>query len=62
LAIQAYLMANVNARLEYLAPVRRRVTWGYVRNGYMAPWYGSTYRLADTWLDTTHPLWSERQA
>ena len=62
LAIQAYLMANVNARLEYLAPVRRRVTWGYVRNSFMAPWYGSTYRLADTWLDTAHPLWPERQA
>ncbi len=60
-AIQAYLLANVNARLEYLAPVRRLVTWGYVRNSLMAPWYGSTYQLADTWLDTAHPLWAERQ-
>ena len=55
LDIQDYLLANVNARLEYLAPVERRLTWGYVRNSHMPIWYGSNEHLADTWLDTSHP-------
>ena len=62
LAIQDYLLANVNARLDYLAPVSRRVTWGYVRNSYVPLWYGAADKLADTWLDTSHPAWAERQA
>lgn len=61
LAIQDYLLANVNARLDYLAPVSRRVTWGYVRNSTMPIWYGSLERLADTWLDQSHDAWSGRQ-
>ncbi len=60
LAIQDYLLAQVNARIEYLAPVSRRLTWGYVRNSSMPPWYGSRYKLADTWLDTSHPAWNAR--
>ncbi|MHB8516033.1 MAG: ABC transporter substrate-binding protein [Dehalococcoidia bacterium] len=62
LAIQDYLLAQVNARLEYLAPVSRRLTWGYVRNSSMPIWYGSRYKLADTWLDTSHPAWTARPA
>ena len=61
LAIQDYLLAQVNARLDFLAPVARRLTWGYVRNSAMSSGFGSAYRLADTWLDTSHPAWSERQ-
>jgi peptide/nickel transport system substrate-binding protein len=60
LAIQDYLIANVNARLEYLAPIERRLTWGYVRNSAMTPSFASLYKLADAWLDTTHPAWRER--
>ena len=61
LDIQGYLLANVNARLEYLAPVSRRLSWGYVRNPHFPIWYGSDYRLADTWLDTSHPAWVRRR-
>lgn len=60
LDIQDYLLANVNARLEYLAPVNRRLSWGYVREPHFPIWYGSDYGLADTWLDTSHPAWIRR--
>jgi len=50
----------VNARLEYLAPVERRLSWGYVQNHPMPLWYGSTQDLADTWIDTAHPSWRPR--
>jgi hypothetical protein len=60
LDIQDYLLAKVNARLEYLAPVERRLSWGYVRNYAMPLWHGSTQDLADAWLDTTHPSWRPR--
>jgi len=62
LDIQDYLVRKVNARLEYLAPVRRRLTWGYVRNSSLPAWHGATERLADVWLDTTHPSWRPRSA
>ncbi|HEY8171980.1 MAG TPA: ABC transporter substrate-binding protein [Dehalococcoidia bacterium] len=62
LAIQDYLLAKVNARIEYLAPIDRRLTWGYVRNSHHPIWYGSNQALADTWLDTSHPAWSGRPA
>ena len=60
LDIQDYLLANVNARLEYLAPVNRRLSWGYVRKPHFPIWHGSDYGLADTWLDASHPAWSRR--
>ncbi len=62
LAIQDYLLAKVNARLEFAAPVERRLAWGYVRNYPMPMWHGSTYQLADTWLDSSHPAWAQRPA
>jgi hypothetical protein len=62
LEIQEYLVANVNARIEYLAPVDRRLAWGYVRNSHHPAWYGSNERLADTWLDASHPAMSSRPA
>jgi ABC-type transport system substrate-binding protein len=62
LDIQDYLLANVNARLEYLAPVERRLTWGYVGNSHMPAWYGENEHLADTWIDTANPASSNRPA
>lgn len=55
LAIQEYLIGQVNARLDLLAPVDRRLTWGYVRNRYHGLWHGTDDHLAGTWLDTAHP-------
>jgi ABC-type transport system substrate-binding protein len=60
--IQEYLLANVNARLEFLAPVRRRLTWSYVRNPHLPLWGGSDQLLARTWLDTSDPAWARRRA
>jgi peptide/nickel transport system substrate-binding protein len=60
--IQDYLMGQVNARLEYCAPVSRRLSWGYVRNSHFPVWHGSDYKLASTWLDRTHPAWRRRPA
>ncbi len=62
LDIQDYLLANVNARLEYLAPVERRLTWGYVGNSHMPYWYGENEHLADTWIDTANPASHNRPA
>ncbi|HYM16179.1 MAG TPA: ABC transporter substrate-binding protein [Dehalococcoidia bacterium] len=62
LDVQDYLIANVNARLEYLAPIERRLTWGYVRNSHMPAWYGETQHLADTWIDTSNPASHARPA
>ncbi len=59
---QDYLLAKVNARIEYLAPVERRLTWGFVRNPHVPLSYGSAQDLADTWLDTSHPAWRQRPA
>jgi peptide/nickel transport system substrate-binding protein len=60
--IQEYLLANVNARIEYVAPVRRRLAWGYARNYRLPMWRGSDFDLADTWLDTSHAAWMGRPA
>jgi peptide/nickel transport system substrate-binding protein len=60
--IQEYLLANVNARIEYMAPVRRRLAWGYARNYRLPLWHGSDFDLADTWLDASHPAWVGRPA
>ena len=62
IAIQEYLLGKVNARIEYFAPVSRRLTWGYVRNHHHALWNGSDFKLADTWLDAEHPAWEQRPA
>jgi hypothetical protein len=62
LDVQDYLLANVNARIEYLAPMNRRLSWGFVRNSHLPIWHGSDYTLADTWLDSAHPAWSGRPA
>jgi hypothetical protein len=60
LDVQDYLLAKANARLEFCAPVERRLRWGYVRNATLPLWYGRDETLADVWLDTTHPAWRAR--
>jgi ABC-type transport system substrate-binding protein len=62
LDLQDYLLGKVNARLEFCAPVSRRLSWGYVRNPHVPLWSGSDYQLANTWLDTSHPAWRRRPA
>jgi peptide/nickel transport system substrate-binding protein len=61
-ALQDYLLANVNARLDYIAPLRRRLAWGYMRNSTLPSWHGLDERLADVWLDDTHSAWASRAA
>lgn len=58
--IQDYLMTKVNARADLLAPIERRLSWGYVRNAHVPLAYGETQHLADTWLDSGHPAWRQR--
>ena len=60
LDIQDYLLAHVNARLEYFAPIERRLTWGYVRNLQTPIWSGDNAWLASAWLDASHPAWQGR--
>ena len=60
LDVQDYLLAKANARLEFCAPIERRLRWGYVRNATLPAWYGRDETLADVWLDTTHPAWRPR--
>lgn len=60
LDIQDYLVSKVNARIEFAAPVERRLSWGYVRNYPMPMWYGSNQDLANTWLDTSQEAWRTR--
>lgn len=57
---QDYLLTKVNARIEYLAPIERRLTWGYVRNPHVPFWYGSNQQLANAWLDSSHAAWRLR--
>ncbi|HZP56839.1 MAG TPA: ABC transporter substrate-binding protein [Dehalococcoidia bacterium] len=58
--MQDYLLANANARIEYFAPVERRLAWGYVRNSRLPLAPGALQYLADVWLDTTHGAWPAR--
>lgn len=60
LDVQEYLLAKANARLEFCAPIERRLRWGYVRNAALPVWYGHDASLADVWLDTAHPAWRPR--
>ncbi len=60
LDLQEYLLANAIARLEFCAPIERRLRWGYVRNARLPVGYGRHDQLADVWLDATHPAWRPR--
>lgn len=59
---QDYLLAKVNARLEFCAPVERRLVWGYVRNSRIPIWYGDSAWIEDAWLDNSHPAYRPRPA
>jgi ABC-type transport system substrate-binding protein len=58
--IQDYLLEKANARVEVVAPVERRIRWGYVRNWGLRPTNGAGDALAATWLDRDHPDWQGR--
>jgi hypothetical protein len=60
--IQNYLLDNVLARLDWLAQVWRGCTWFYLRNYLPEPWFGFAFRIANYWLDSTHPTYSGRPA
>jgi hypothetical protein len=60
--IQNYLLRNVNGRIEYCAPIVRRLRWGYVRNSRQPISDGSDYNLADVWLDSSHPAFPAHPA
>jgi peptide/nickel transport system substrate-binding protein len=59
--IQNYLLDDVLARLDWLAQVWRGCTWPYLRNYLPEPWFGFSFRIANYWLDRTHPTYEGRQ-
>jgi len=60
--IQNYLLDNVLARLDWVAQVWRGCIWPYLRNYLPEPWFGFCFRIANYWLDSTHPTYSGRPA
>jgi len=58
--IQHYLLDNVVARLDWVAPISRGVQWPYRRNRHPTPWFGNTFHLANEWLDHSHPTFQGR--
>jgi peptide/nickel transport system substrate-binding protein len=60
--IQNYLLDNVLARLDWLAQVWRGCIWPYLRNYFPEPWFGFSFRIANYWLDSTHPTYAGRPA
>jgi peptide/nickel transport system substrate-binding protein len=60
--IQNYLMDNVLARLDWVGEVWRGCIWPYLRNYLPDPWYGSSFRIANYWLDSTDPTFAGRPA
>jgi ABC-type transport system substrate-binding protein len=60
LDIQNYLLDSVWARIDYVAPVGRSLSWNYVRNDFTATWFGHNYFYANVWLDQSDAGWSGR--
>jgi peptide/nickel transport system substrate-binding protein len=60
--IQNYLLDSVLARLDWVAQVWRGGIWPYLRNYLPEPWYGFNFRMANYWLDSTHPTFEGRPA
>jgi len=58
--IQHYLLDNVYARLDYVAPSAPGTNWPYLRNRRPQPWFGNTFHVANMWLDRTHPSFQGR--
>lgn len=60
--IQHYVLDNVAARLDWVAPVDRTTLWTYVKNFKSTPWFGNHFHLANLWLDQTDPNYRGRPA
>ena len=60
--IQRYLLDNVVARVDWVAPVDRTTLWTYVKNFKSTPWFGNHFHLANLWLDQTDLNYSGRPA
>jgi ABC-type transport system substrate-binding protein len=60
--IQNYLLDNVLARIDWLAQIWRGCVWPYLRNYLPEPWFGFSFRIANYWLDSTHPSYAGRPA
>ena len=60
--IQNYLLDNVCARIDYCSPITRGVTWNYVQNQWNATWFGSSFLMANVWIDQSNPNYSGRPA
>jgi len=58
--IQRYLLDNVVARLDWVAPVDRTTLWTYVKNFKSTPWFGNHFHLANLWIDQTDPNYAGR--
>jgi peptide/nickel transport system substrate-binding protein len=63
LGIQDYLLENVVARLDYVAPSQPNTKWPYMRNKRVTPWFGDWYLWPpNLWLDTADPNYQGRPA
>lgn len=60
--IQKYLLDSVLARLDYVAPINRTLQWNYVKNQFIATWFGHNYLYANVWLNTQAPSFQGRPA
>jgi peptide/nickel transport system substrate-binding protein len=63
LEIQDYLLDNVLARLDWVAPAQPSNRWPYLGNRRMTPWFGDWYLYPpNLWIDSTHPTYQGRPA
>ncbi len=60
--IQHYLLDEVCARLDYVAPSVPTTEWPYQRNRRPQALFGNNFRFANYWLDKTHPDFQGRPA
>jgi len=63
LEIQDYLLENVVAKLDYVAPSTPNTKWPYMRNRRQTPWFGDWYLWPpNVWLDSADPTYEGRPA
>jgi ABC-type transport system substrate-binding protein len=61
LEIQDYLLDNVLARLDWVAPSQPSTRWPYLGNRRMTPWFGDWYLYPpNLWIDSNHPTYEGR--